>query len=72
MKKTPIKLPRIKADDRKKKDAGAQNPPGKISAKLAALKRALEDGSFSVDSEAVADQLIGDSRRTLRRPVKKH
>ena len=74
MKKTPTKPSGAAAAASKKKVPGKNIPSAspQISPKLAAIKRALNDGSFNVDSEVVADQLIGDSRQTLRRPVKKH
>lgn len=40
-------------------------------AKIKALKRAINEGSFKVDAEIVADQLIETTRQNLRHYIKK-
>jgi len=40
-------------------------------AKIKAVKRAINDGSFKVNAEIVADQLIETTRQNLRHYIKK-
>ena len=37
--------------------------------KVAAVKAAIEDGSYTVNAEAIADKLLSNTQELLRRPV---
>ena len=37
--------------------------------KVAAVKAAIEDGSYTVNAEAIADKLLSNAQEMLRRPV---
>ena len=37
--------------------------------KVAAVKAAIEDGTFTVNAEAIADKLLSNAQEMLRRPV---
>lgn len=39
------------------------------TAKVAAVKAAIEDGSYTVNAEAIADKLLSNAQEMLRRPV---
>jgi negative regulator of flagellin synthesis FlgM len=49
----------------------SQNESESNLAKIKAVKHAIDDGSFKVNAEVVADQIIEATRQNLRRHIKK-